>query len=86
MSNVSFADLQGKTLIGQERSPMTVLLHCPRCKRRTLDPDNYGESGIYRSCHRICVPCWHDENAETDREGNDRPATLAGYGPPNDFD
>lgn len=66
---------------------MKRLLICPRCKRRCLDPDSYGESAIYRSMHRICVPCFHDEDAEIEREGtNDLPTTLASYGPENDYD
>lgn len=60
---------------------------CPRCKQRTLDNASYGESGIYRSRHRLCVPCWHDEEAETDKAGtNNLPETLAAYGPENDYD
>lgn len=60
---------------------------CPRCKRRVLDHSNYGECALYRSKHRLCVSCWHAEEAEIDREGtNDLPATLASYGPANDYD
>lgn len=59
---------------------------CPRCKRPTLDPDNYGESALYRSRHKLCNSCWSEEQKEIDRKGtNDLPATLATYGPPNDF-
>lgn len=65
---------------------MKALAICPRCKQRALDPDNYGESAIYRSQHRLCNPCWDIEKGEIDREGtNDLPVTLAGYGPPNDW-
>lgn len=63
---------------------MTLLI-CPRCKQRCLDRNSYGESGIYRSRHRLCVPCWHAENDECDREGtNNLPETLKSYGPEND--
>lgn len=58
---------------------------CPRCKQPVLDDRNYGESALYRSRHRLCVPCWHNEQDEIDREGNNLPAVLASYGPPNDF-
>lgn len=62
-------------------------LTCPRCKQRTLDPTDYGESAIYRSRHRLCVPCWHAEDAEIEEKGgNDLPETLASYGDENDFD
>lgn len=61
------------------------LLVCPRCKRRCLNPDDYGESGIYKSKHRVCVGCFHDEDEEIEREGtNDLPETLKTYGPEND--
>jgi hypothetical protein len=60
---------------------------CPRCKQRVLDRDNYGESAIYRSRHRLCVPCWHAEDAEIEEKGgNDLPETLKSYGPENDYD
>lgn len=63
------------------------LLNCPRCKQRVLNPNSYGESGIYRSCHRLCMPCWDAEEAEIDREGtNNLPETLKSYGPENDYD
>lgn len=59
---------------------------CPRCKQRVLDHDSYGESGIYRSMHRLCFPCWEEESQEIDAKGtNDLPETLASYGAPNDF-
>lgn len=59
---------------------------CPRCKQRTLDPSNCGESALYRSRHIICVPCWHEEDAEIEREGgNNLPARLKAYGPENDY-
>lgn len=62
------------------------LLTCPRCKQRVLNLDDCGESAIYRSRHLICVPCFHDEDAEIDREGgNDLPKTLAAYGHSNDI-
>lgn len=65
---------------------MNALSICPRCKRRVLDHDSYGESAIYRSQHRLCNPCWDAEKDEIDHVGtNDLPATLAGYGPPNDW-
>lgn len=65
---------------------MTVLLNCPRCKQRCLDLRNCGESALYRSRHLICVPCWHKEDAEIDREGtNNLPVVLAGYGLENDY-
>ena len=63
------------------------LLICPRCKKRVLNRRDYGESAIYRSRHRLCVPCWNDEDKEIDRDGsNDLPKTLASYGPENDYD
>ena len=59
---------------------------CPRCNKRCLG-DDYGESGIYRSRHRLCMTCWDAEAAEIDREGtNDLPDTLKSYGPENDYD
>lgn len=59
---------------------------CPRCKQRVLDPRSYGESGIYRSSHRLCMPCWDEEDREIEEKGgNDLPDTLAAYGPPNDY-
>ena len=65
---------------------MKVLAICPRCKRRVLDDDSYGESALYRSQHRLCNPCWDAEHDEINREGtNDLPATLTCYGPPNDL-
>ena len=60
------------------------LLTCPRCKQRTLDLRNCGESAIYKSRHLICVPCFHEEDAEIEREGNNLPERLASYGPKND--
>lgn len=66
--------------------PTRQLSICPRCKKRALDHDSYGESGIYRSNHRLCVPCWEAENAEIDERGtNNLPETLASYGRPNDY-
>jgi hypothetical protein len=60
---------------------------CPRCKQRRLDHNSYGESAIYRSRHRLCMPCFDDEDKEIDRAGtNDLQATLASYGPENDYD
>lgn len=60
---------------------------CPRCKRRVLDHGNYGESGIYRSMHRLCVPCFEDEDREIEAAGtNNLPETLAKYGPANDYE
>jgi len=54
---------------------------CPRCKKRTLDRSDCGESSLYQSYHEICVPCFHDEYEQIDREGtNDLPEVLAGYG------
>lgn len=59
---------------------------CPRCKQRTLNTDDCGESGLYRSRHLICNPCWHEEDAEIEREGtNDLPDRLKSYGPENDY-
>jgi hypothetical protein len=67
--------------------PSSGLLICPRCKRRCLNKNDYGESAIYRSRHMLCVGCWHDEDAEIAREGkNDLPETLKGYGPENDYE
>lgn len=66
---------------------MKQLLICPRCKKKMLDRQNYGESAIYQSMHRICVPCWKDEDAEIEREGgNNLPVRLKSYGPPNDYE
>lgn len=63
------------------------LLTCPRCKLPRLDRNDYGESAIYKSRHRLCVICFHEEDAEIDREGtNNLPETLKGYGPENDYD
>lgn len=63
-----------------------TLATCPRCKQRTLDRDDCGESALYHSRHLICVPCFHDEDAEIEREGgNDLPKRLASYGPENDY-
>lgn len=62
------------------------LFKCPRCKRRCLNKEDCGESAIYQSKHLLCVGCWHDEDAEIEREGtNNLPATLQGYGPENDY-
>lgn len=62
------------------------LFNCPRCKLRCLNKDDCGESGLYRSRHLLCVGCWHDEEAETERAGtNDLPETLRAYGPENDY-
>lgn len=53
---------------------------------RVLDHNSYGESAIYRSMHRLCMPCWDAEEAEINQAGsNDLPETLAGYGRPNDY-
>jgi hypothetical protein len=63
------------------------LLICPRCKERSLDPRSYGESALYRSQHRLCVPCFHAEDAEIEREGtNNLPERLKAYGPENDYE
>ena len=60
---------------------------CPRCKERVLDRSNCGESGLYKSRHLICVPCFHAEDAEIDREGtNNLPDRLRDYGPENDYE
>lgn len=62
-------------------------LICPRCKQRVLDRRSYGESAIYRSMHRLCMPCWDAEDREITEKGrNDLPETLAAYGPANDYD
>ncbi|QIG70738.1 hypothetical protein EVB91_187 [Rhizobium phage RHph_I1_18] len=64
-----------------------ALEKCPRCKQNVLNRSDCGESGLYRSQHLICEPCFHAEFDEIDEKGtNDLPETLAGYGPPNDFD
>lgn len=66
--------------------PTAQLSICPRCKQRVLDMNSYGESAIYRSQHRLCIPCWDDEDREIIAKGrNDLPETLAAYGPPNDY-
>lgn len=63
------------------------MLICPRCKQRVLNPNDYGESAIYQSRHKLCVPCWHNEDAEIEREGgNNLPETLRSYGPENDYE
>ena len=60
---------------------------CPRCKRRVLDRDDCGESGIYQSRHFICVKCWDDEDIEIEAAGtNDLPETLKAYGPSNEWE
>ena len=62
-------------------------LTCPRCKQPFLNRSDYGESALYRSMHRLCVPCFYAEDAEIEREGtNDLPETLRSYGPDNDYD
>lgn len=67
--------------------PTKQLSICPRCKKRVLNHDSYGESQIYRSQHRLCLPCWEDEDYEIERmETNNLPVRLATYGPPNDWD
>lgn len=59
---------------------------CARCKQ-PLDPNAYGESGIYRSHHRLCDQCFDEEDKQCEHEGtNDLPDVLAGYGPENDYD
>ena len=64
-----------------------ALSTCPRCKKRSLDHSSYGESSIYQSYHRLCLPCFEDEDAEIEREGtNNLPGTLKAYGPENDYD
>jgi hypothetical protein len=56
------------------------------CKQRCLNPRSYGESALYRSRHRICVECFHEEDAEIEREGtNNLPERLKAYGPENDY-
>ena len=65
---------------------MMRLINCPRCKRRCLNPNDYGESGIFQSCHRLCVDCFPDEDKEIEKAGtNDLPETLNSYGPENDY-
>lgn len=67
--------------------PRNRLAICPRCKPRRLDHNNYGESGIYRSRHRLCLSCFDDEDKEIEQAGtNDLPETLASYGAENDYD
>ena len=57
---------------------------CPRCKQATLDPRNYGESGLYGANHKLCVPCFFDEDTETEERGtNNLPDVLDKYGPSN---
>ena len=59
---------------------------CPRCKKLTLNFLDCGESGLYKSKHLLCVPCFHDEEVEIDAAGtNDLPETLKKYGSPNDI-
>jgi hypothetical protein len=59
---------------------------CPRCKLLVDLNGEYGESQIYRSMHRLCIPCFEEEDAEIDREGtNDLPERLKSYGPANDY-
>lgn len=60
-----------------------MLSVCPRCKQKCLYERSYGESGLYKSKHRICVPCFHDEFEQISREGNDLPDVLKSYGPEN---
>lgn len=62
------------------------LERCPRCKMMVLNRRDCGESGIYRSSHVICEPCFHAEDREIEECGtNNLPERLASYGPPNDF-
>lgn len=66
---------------------MKHLRTCPRCKKRCLDERSCGESALFKSRHLICVPCFHDEDAEIEREGtNNLPSRLAAYGPKNDYE
>lgn len=59
---------------------------CPKCKQRVLNLNDCGESGLYKSRHLLCVPCWHRESEEIDRLGtNDLPLVLKAYGPENDY-
>lgn len=62
------------------------LKKCPRCKNNTLNVKDCGESGLYRSRHLICVPCFHDEYKEIEEKGtNNLPETLAHYGAENEI-
>ena len=57
---------------------------CPRCKQRSLVRSDCGESGLYKSNHEICEPCFHAEWDEIEEAGtNNLPERLASYGPPN---
>ena len=59
---------------------------CARCKKTMMEHESTGESGIYRSCHILCEPCFFAEDAEIDAAGtNDLPETLAKYGDENDI-
>lgn len=66
---------------------MGILSICPRCKKRTLDRSECGESGLYGSRHLLCIPCWNAEDEEMESEGtNNLPSRLNSYGPENDYD
>lgn len=63
-----------------------IKFHCARCKKPVRQGQPEGESGIYQSHHRLCEPCFFDEDAEIEEKGtNDLPETLAGYGSINDY-
>lgn len=60
--------------------------YCPRCKERTLNRNDCGESALYQSQHLICISCWFDEDLEIQEAGtNNIPETLERYGAPNDW-
>lgn len=57
---------------------------CARCKEPVREGAPEGQSAIYRSNHRICEPCFFDEDEQIDAEGtNDLPDTLKRYGVAN---
>lgn len=61
-----------------------MLDKCPRCKKQILDRTDCGESSLYGSFHEICVPCFHDEDAQIEEAGtNNLPDVLMTYGPVN---
>lgn len=60
------------------------MMICPRCKERTLDPSDCGESSLYGSNHLLCNPCFEAEDMDIEEAGtNDLPEILIRYGAEN---
>jgi len=54
---------------------------CARCKGPVLEGRPEGQSALYGSNHRLCEPCFFEEDEEIDSEGtNNLPGTLRRYG------